>query len=295
MPAIGDFSMQDASSSEQAQAIQASPFGTIVLEDRHIVHFPEGLHGFEHLQKFVVIADETLVPFRWLLSIENPSIGFPILSPFQIDLSYTPEAGYDVQTSAPMVIVTLFDSEKQAATANMSAPIIFDMKEGTAKQVLIENSAYTSDYPLNRNYNIADETSAKRRIYTSQFGTLDITDSQIICFKDGILGFPELRDFVLVSEENMAPLEWLVSLENPSIGLPIINPWLVFDEYELRDHNPDKDAIYTVVTLGSRAGRMTVNLRAPVIIDPIARSGQQVILPSDKYMTEFPIGARSDT
>lgn len=291
MPAIGDFSMQDASSSEQAQSINAVPFGTIVLEDRHVVHFPEGLHGFEHLHKFVVIADETLEPFKWLLSIENPSIGFPLLSPFQIDLGYVPEVEYDVTTSAPMVIVTLFDPERHSATANMCAPIIFEMNEGTAKQYLVEDSKYTSDYPISGKGNDEVIEANTKRIYTSQFGVLDVAQAQIIGFREGILGFPELKEFILISEDNMAPLEWLVSVENPTIGLPVINPWLVFKEYELRDYDPHHDAIYTVVTLGSRADRMTVNLRAPIIIDPIARTGQQIILPSDKYMTEFPIGA----
>lgn len=281
--------MQDASSSSQAHSIETPEYGTLHLEDRHVVVFPEGLHGFEHLRKFVVIADDTLAPFKWLLSMENPSIGFPMLSPFQVDFSYAPEVSYDPSSCAPMVIVTLYDSEKQAATANMRAPIIFDMKQGTAQQILVSDSSYSADHPITQPV-LSKEVITKRRIYTSQFGALDIEESQIIHFRDGILGFDQLHDFILVAEEDMAPLEWLVSIENPAIGLPVINPWYIYDEYEFRDYDQQRDVVYVVVTLGSRSDRMTVNLRAPIIIDPVARTGHQLILPSDKYLTEFPIG-----
>lgn len=284
--------MQDAHTTSQAHSIETSEYGTLHLEDRHLVEFPQGLHGFEHLRKFVVIADDSLVPFKWLLSIENPSIGFPILSPFQVDFSYQTEVEYDPACCAPMVIVTLYDSEKQTATANMRAPIIFDMKRGTAQQILATDSAYSENHPIVQNTN-SRNTTTKKRIYTSQFGALDIDPSQIITFGEGILGFDHLHDFILVAEEDMAPLEWLVSLENPSIGLPIINPWYIYDEYEFRDYDQQRDVVYVVVTLGSRSDRMTVNLQAPIVINPSAKTGHQLILPSDKYLTEFPIGTHS--
>jgi excinuclease ABC subunit A len=38
------------------------------------------------------------VPFRWLLSLENPNIGFPLLSPWHIDISYSPGKDFDLET-----------------------------------------------------------------------------------------------------------------------------------------------------------------------------------------------------
>ncbi len=127
-----------------------------------------------------------------------------------------------------------------------------------------------------------------KKINSLQFGVIEVEPNNIFLFKDGILGFEDLRDFVLVNAEDTAPFKWLISVESPEIGFPLISPWLIDLSY-VPGPNIDlsKEVPMVVITLGDEAGRMTANLKAPIILDVDLQSGKQIILPSDKYSTNY--------
>lgn len=125
---------------------------------------------------------------------------------------------------------------------------------------------------------------------TLYFGELEVPDENIINFKDGLLGFENLNKYVLVTDEDSDPIKWLLSVDEPSIGFPIIDPWYIYQNYNPgKSIDSDKDAVFCVVTLGNEDRNMTANLKAPVIIDIIAKEGKQIILPSEKYPPNFEI------
>ncbi len=126
--------------------------------------------------------------------------------------------------------------------------------------------------------------SGGRKINTRQFGELTIEEKHIFVFKEGLLGFEDLREFVLISEEETEPFKWLISMEKPEIGFPMLSPWYIdlsYDPGNSFDFN--KQVIMVVVTLENEEGSMTANLKAPIILDVESQKGEQVILPSDKY------------
>lgn len=125
-------------------------------------------------------------------------------------------------------------------------------------------------------------------INTLQFGKLEVNSSNIFNFKEGILGFEELRNFVLVNAEETAPFKWLISVESPEIGFPMISPWLIDLSYAPGKHlDLSKEVPMVVITLGDESGKMTANLKAPIILDVDDQTGSQIILPSDKYSTNY--------
>ena len=125
-----------------------------------------------------------------------------------------------------------------------------------------------------------------RTILTSQFGELEIEPKYIFHFEEGLLGFEDLREFVLITDEETIPFKWLISIEYPDIGFPLLNPWLIDNGYSPnKNFNPDKEAVLVVITLGTDKGLMTANMKAPIILDIEKQIGKQVILPTDKYST----------
>jgi flagellar assembly factor FliW len=138
---------------------------------------------------------------------------------------------------------------------------------------------------------MTDKKNTKaKHIKTLQFGDLDIEAKYIFNFKDGLLGFEELSEFVLISEEETVPFRWLISIEQPAIGFPMLNPWLLdanYDPATKLDNN--KDVLMVVVTLEDEKGLMTANLKAPIIFDIANLTGKQMILTSDKYSTNYVI------
>ncbi len=124
----------------------------------------------------------------------------------------------------------------------------------------------------------------KIKIITQDFGELEIEKEHIFTFEGGILGFDELHQFVLISDESTEPLKWLISVENPEIGFPLISPWHIDLSYEPgRDYDPDTEVAMTVVTLGHEEGNLSVNLKAPILFNIENNTGKQLILPTDKY------------
>lgn len=127
-------------------------------------------------------------------------------------------------------------------------------------------------------------------IKTIHFGEMEVEPSHVFYFKDGLLGFEDLKDFVLVSEEESEPFKWLISMTNPDIGFPLLNPWFLDLNYNPgRNIDLEKEVVFSVVTLANTDNEMTANLKAPIIIDISNNEGRQIILPSDKYSPHYSI------
>ena len=131
-----------------------------------------------------------------------------------------------------------------------------------------------------------------RLLQTYQFGDIFVEQEHIFTFAEGIFGFEDHREFVLISEESTEPLNWLLSVDNPSIGFPVVNPLLLDINYRVPESMLDKDtAIFVIVTLANRDGAMSANMKAPVFLHAATQQGKQVILSTERYSPEYIIAA----
>ncbi len=127
-------------------------------------------------------------------------------------------------------------------------------------------------------------------ISTAQFGDIQIEQEQVFFFPNGLLGFEDLKKYVLIADEETDPFKWLISLDDTSIGFPLISPYFIDYEYDINkkiDNN--NQVIFAVVTLQNEKKRITANLKAPLIIDLSLMQGEQILLPTEKYSTSFEI------
>jgi flagellar assembly factor FliW len=138
-----------------------------------------------------------------------------------------------------------------------------------------------------------DTKQLTRKINSLQFGEIQVEQEHIFTFNNGLLGFEELREFVLISEEDTIPFKWLISLEEPEVGFPLLSPWHIDLTFEPeKDFDFEKHVIYVVITLEDEKGLMTANMKAPILFDVVAQTGEQVILPKDKYSPNYVITQR---
>ncbi|MCR4842577.1 MAG: flagellar assembly protein FliW [Eubacterium sp.] len=139
------------------------------------------------------------------------------------------------------------------------------------------------------------------KINTRIFGEIDIDDEKIIEFDNGIIGFPLYKRFTLiydVENEQDASIIWLQSVDEATLALPIINPLLIKDDYDptiedqflepLGELNPDETLIFVTVTVPSDIKKMTINLRAPIIVNAANKKAVQLII-EDDLPVRFPI------
>ena len=137
------------------------------------------------------------------------------------------------------------------------------------------------------------ESSTVVKLSTSNFGNLSIEKENIITFEQGLLGFEELKQFAIIAVEECLPFEWLVSLEDPMVAFPILNPTLSFSDYKpslskddlvLLDIKKEKDVeMFCIVTLGKKPEDVTLNLKGPILINMKNKMGKQVVLIEDYY------------
>lgn len=132
---------------QEVKKIFSSQFGELEIQPQHIFYFENGILGFEDLREMVLISDEDTLPFKWLISIEQPEIGFPVLSPWHLDLLYDPGENFDLEKQVLMVIITLEDDNGQI-TANMKAPIVFDVENQKGWQTILATDKYSTNFVI---------------------------------------------------------------------------------------------------------------------------------------------------
>ena len=120
------------------------------------IHLPHGLLGFEHLKRYVLLANPDEAPFLWFETHEDKSISFLVVSPYVVMPNYQPELcpedvaflGLKSPREAMIFnIVTLRGS--QGATVNLKGPIVVNRTNLVGKQVIPVNAAnYAVQHPL---------------------------------------------------------------------------------------------------------------------------------------------------
>ena len=134
-------------------------------------------------------------------------------------------------------------------------------------------------------------------IESLRFGKMECGQDKIIMFCEGILGFPDLRRFLRIAPDDEAPVEFLMPVDEPRLLFPLLNPYLLREDYDLVLAEDDRRAlkldndgsvlVYCVANL-SVAGS-TLNLRAPIVINPDLRCGRQVVMDNRGYATRAPL------
>jgi flagellar assembly factor FliW len=109
-------------------------------------------------------------------------------------------------------------------------------------------------------------------VESSRFGTLEIEAGAIIEFPAGLIGLGGRR-WAVVSNDPESAFQWLHSLEDSSLALPVTNPWAFFADYEVELSDADSErfgdadvAVWVVVRAGTELADFSANLRAPIVI-----------------------------
>lgn len=128
---------------------------------------------------------------------------------------------------------------------------------------------------------------------TRFFGTIDIADDKIITLEKGMIGFPDLKKFALIfdEEKQAASIMWLQSMDDGDIAFPVMDPHVVKEDYhptvsneilaplgELTDENT---YILVTVTVPKDITQFSINLKAPVVINTEINKGVQLIVEDD--------------
>lgn len=125
-------------------------------------------------------------------------------------------------------------------------------------------------------------------IHTTRFGNVEINEKDIIKFPEGLLGFNDLRSFVLLDDPTDDIFAWLQSCDLAEVAFPVLEPDLFRSSYKANLGKRDLEALgmenmnrartYCIVTIPDDPTQMTANLKAPVIINIPGRTARQCVL-----------------
>jgi len=131
--------------------IKTESFGQLTVSDEEIILIPQGILGFPECKRYCLVdpGDETLIV--WLQSLDNPAISFPLLEPKIFRPDYTARLSAaelrelkleNINQSAVFSILTISEDVTQM-TANLKAPLVINLKEKLARQVVLQENEYS--------------------------------------------------------------------------------------------------------------------------------------------------------
>lgn len=131
-----------------------------------------------------------------------------------------------------------------------------------------------------------------RDISTNRFGDLHIDDADVFIFREGLPAFEMHKEWILIGNDE-SPIKWLQSLHDGAIALPVIPPDVIMNGYNAKISKQELEsiemetlddlALFLIVSIPPSPRDMTVNLRAPVVINKKKRMGRQIIVENEEY------------
>lgn len=137
------------------------------------------------------------------------------------------------------------------------------------------------------------------KVTTTRFGEIEVKEDDLIELPNGLIGFPELKKYVLLDHDKDSPFKWLQSLDDGGIAFVLINPLLFKPDYMVEvaeeeigdlDLKKEEDAVISVIlSIPTNPQNMTANLKAPLVFNLKNRKGKQLVLRNDAYTTRHNI------
>ena len=129
---------------------------------------------------------------------------------------------------------------------------------------------------------------------TRMFGEIEIADEKIITLETGMIGFPEMRKFALIYDEekgNKTSIKWLQCMDDPEVAFPVMDPIVIKEDYNptvseeilspLGKLTDDNIYVLVTVTVPKQIEEMSINLKAPIVMNLDNNKGVQLIVEDD--------------
>lgn len=135
---------------------QTTRFGEIKVDEGDIVHFSQGILGFESLRKFVILSQGDDSPFKWLQSLEETELAFIVIQPglfraeYDLDLSDqdATDLGLKDPNEALVYAIVTVPRKVEEMTANLQGPLVINARSNQAKQIIVTNPAYHTRHEI---------------------------------------------------------------------------------------------------------------------------------------------------
>lgn len=141
--------------------------------------------------------------------------------------------------------------------------------------------------------------SSATLIQTTRFGQIQVQPEDLLTFAEGILGFADLKKFVLLDDPNDDIFAWLQSCDESGVAFPILEPELFSENHKITLAKSDYEALkmtsadsaraFCIITIPDDPTQMTANMKAPVMINVSLKIARQCVLQDNHLAIREPI------
>lgn len=134
---------------------------------------------------------------------------------------------------------------------------------------------------------------------------IKVDKEKVITFTNGIMGLERCKKYLLLDHPGTDAVKWLQSIDEPQIALPVTDPLHFYPDYtpkipreellQLDITSPEQAAVLCVLTFHHKAKKITVNLKAPIIINTSQRLADQLIAENPEYNIREPLNLKRDS
>ena len=136
-------------------------------------------------------------------------------------------------------------------------------------------------------------------IATRQLGDIEIEETSIYTFEQGLPGFESLTRFVFIDLGSEWPVRLMQAVEEPGVSFFVCDPFRYYPDYEwdmpeelkaeLDIKRVEDVEVLSVITLSEELPKSTVNLLAPLVLNRAQRLGKQHIIHGSGYTHSHPV------
>jgi len=127
-------------------------FGTIEYEEKDLIHIPEGLVGMPDMVSFLILDFEEETPFKWMQCTQDANRGFLIADPLLFNPEFSLALGEDdlrdLEVNSPddlaVFVICTFRGKWSETTGNLMGPIIVQVEKRLGRQVIVEESSFST-------------------------------------------------------------------------------------------------------------------------------------------------------
>ena len=126
-----------------------------------------------------------------------------------------------------------------------------------------------------------------------------MSKDSVIHFDEGLIGFSECKDFVLLENESLAPFRLLQSVDSPEVGFLVLEPTALMTNYCSEVPAREWESIgvagsmnplaFVIVVIGSTPEASTGNFQAPLLVNYRKMIGKQIILTDAGFSVRHPL------
>lgn len=136
--------------------INTTRFGEIDIPEEELLNFPQGLPGFPERKSYALLPYKPESPFAFLQSADEPDLAFILADPFafikdyefELDDGVAREFGFSKDAPPQVFNIVTVPENAEEMTANLVAPIVVNLRDRTAIQIVLEKTAYTTRHRL---------------------------------------------------------------------------------------------------------------------------------------------------